>query len=155
MYWIRTPSTLYNEDTGSIHVVARCCGINQCSGMVPSIHRRRLDNDEDAKVIMKTSTDGGATWGKFQISQKARITMLTVQVSMTGIGNALLFSIIIFHKDQQPQFLILHCGKFFLQTTDNMERATKFVANAKNCNPNINNMEVQTAEVRCRLSQAV
>ena len=63
---IRTPSTLYNEDTGSIHVVARCCGINQCSGKGSTIHRRRLDNDEDATVIMKTSTDGGATWGKFQ-----------------------------------------------------------------------------------------
>ena len=53
---IRTPSTLYNEDTGSIHVVARCCGINQCSGKASAIHRRRLDNDEDATVIMKTST---------------------------------------------------------------------------------------------------
>ena len=54
---IRTPSTLYNEDTGSIHVVARCFGINQCSGKASTIHRRRLDNDEDVTVIMKTSTD--------------------------------------------------------------------------------------------------
>ena len=63
---------------GTVHVIARCCGKNECSGKPQALPtasplldaaataRRRLDNDKDAKVIMKTSTDGGQTWGSLQ-----------------------------------------------------------------------------------------
>ena len=67
---IRTPSTMYNPDTGSTHVIARCCGKNMCSGKTSFSQDngkgRRLDNDKDAMLIMKTSTDGGLTWKNFQ-----------------------------------------------------------------------------------------
>ena len=65
---------------------------------------------------------------------------------MIDIGNALLFSIIISHKDQQPLFLTLHYGKIF--STDDgstWSEPQNLSPMLKNCNPNINNMEVQTA----------
>ena len=73
---IRTPSILFNTDTNTAHVTARCCGKNMCSSK-PSSHLNREqpnpnvgDNDKDAKVIMKTSTDLGLTWGHFQVARR-------------------------------------------------------------------------------------
>jgi hypothetical protein len=60
---IRTP---YLETSGDdhYHLWAICCGDNACGHKVYS--GRRLDDHKDARVIMKTSTDKGSTWGKTQ-----------------------------------------------------------------------------------------
>lgn len=66
---IRTPSVMYNSDSQAIHVVARCCGKNECSsktvsplGNKPGLN----DNDKDAIVVMKSTFDMGKTWHNFQ-----------------------------------------------------------------------------------------
>ena len=69
---IRTPSLFFNTHTHTAHVTARCCGKNMCSSKNISYLRDPLktnvgDNDKDSKVIMKTSTDLGLTWGHFQV----------------------------------------------------------------------------------------
>lgn len=66
---------MLNSHTGSAHVIARCCGPNECSSKSlaqwssddASPAKRVGDNDKDAKVIMKTSKDGGKTWTGFQV----------------------------------------------------------------------------------------
>ena len=60
---IRTP---YLETSGDdhYHIWAICCGDNACGHKVRRANRRLLDDHKDARVIMKTSTDRGATWGK-------------------------------------------------------------------------------------------
>jgi hypothetical protein len=66
---IRTPSLAFNPAKGTAHVVARCCGANQCSSKPPgpkAVAAQLGDNDADARVIMKTSSDSGASWGRLQ-----------------------------------------------------------------------------------------
>ena len=70
----RTPEMVKNTDTGAIHVIARCCGANMCSGKDEQSadgrnlgQRRRLDNNKDCKVIMKSTFDNGQTWGNYQV----------------------------------------------------------------------------------------
>ena len=87
---IRSPQLMGPTNTGTVHIIARCCGKNMCSSKPQALPTaaprevdevdatatatatataataRRLDNDKDAKVIMKTSTDGGKTWGNLQ-----------------------------------------------------------------------------------------
>ena len=144
---IRTPSTLYNEDTGSIHVVARCCGINQCSGKGSTIHRRRLDNDEDATVIMKTSTDGGATWGKFQtLSPKGQ----NHYANGAGIYDRHRKRLVVQYNyipqgSTAPVFNTTLWQIFSTDDGSTWSEPQNLSPMLKNCNPNINNMEVQTA----------
>jgi len=61
---IRTP---YLETSGSgyYHLWAICCGKNLCGGKRRSIGGLG-DDHSDARVIMKTSTDRGHSWGKAQ-----------------------------------------------------------------------------------------
>ncbi len=75
---LRTPQATRNARTGAVHVVARCCGKNLCSAAAADRdegggsvrrrrrRRRRLDDDRDAMVVLKTSLDGGKTWGGFR-----------------------------------------------------------------------------------------
>lgn len=59
---IRTP---YLEASGDhhYHIWAICCGDNACGHKTQRNGRRLLDDHKDARVIMKTSTDKGQTWG--------------------------------------------------------------------------------------------
>jgi len=61
---IRTP---YLETSGSgyYHLWAICCGKNLCGGKRRSIGGLG-DDHSDARVVMKTSTDRGHSWGKAQ-----------------------------------------------------------------------------------------
>jgi len=65
---MRTPNLVHNPKTGSIHMAVRCCGKNRCahalSGETDGVLR---DNLKDCKVGLKTSKDGGRTWGGWQI----------------------------------------------------------------------------------------
>ena len=70
---LRTPSLAVNTHTNAVHIVARCCGKNLCSSRSPGqtlyndTHKRQLDNNQDAVVVMKTSHDQGKTWAKYQV----------------------------------------------------------------------------------------
>lgn len=82
---LRTPS-LFTTPNGSsddkpvLHVIARCCGSNSCSGKSGATTRLGDDN-KDATVIMKSSNDLGASWSNFvQLSPNAD--------GQTGYANA-------------------------------------------------------------------
>lgn len=49
-----------------LHLVARCCGANMCSGKSDAAGTNVGDDNADAVVVMKTSSDIGQTWGGFQ-----------------------------------------------------------------------------------------
>merc|ERR1711871_132056 len=93
---IRTP---YLETSGDdhYHLFAICCGDNACGHKTRRSGRRLLDNHEDARVIMTTSKDKGATWekskfltGKGYANAKAVFdssrNTLVVQYSKNGKG---------------------------------------------------------------------
>jgi hypothetical protein len=82
-YRFRTPN-LVRTPNGDVHVIARCCGANLCSGKSttngtlrsfensePSSVHVLHDNIKDCKVIMKSSKDGGTSWGWFQVLSPA------------------------------------------------------------------------------------
>jgi hypothetical protein len=68
---MRTPNLVRNLKTGSIHMAIRCCGKNRCSnphhGSSGATQSNLQDNLKDCKVGLKSSTDGGRTWGDWQI----------------------------------------------------------------------------------------
>lgn len=146
---IRTPSTIYNTDTGSTHVVARCCGANECSGKTTdeSGTGRRLDNDKDAKVIMKTSKDGGVTWGNFQILSPKGMTHYT---NGAGIYDTVRKRIVVQYNfvpagDTAP---VVNTTTWQIFSTDDGMTWTEpknLTAMLTSCNPNINNMQIQSA----------
>lgn len=66
---MRTPNLVHNPKTGSIHMAVRCCGKNRCANALTGEADRGVlrDNLKDCKVGLKTSKDGGRTWGGWQI----------------------------------------------------------------------------------------
>lgn len=67
-YRVRTPNMVHTPN--AILLFFRCCGKNLCSGKsaakMAAVHnatRRLGDNDADARVGLKVSTDGGNKWG--------------------------------------------------------------------------------------------
>lgn len=64
---IRSPN-LFATGTAEkpvVHLVARCCGANLCSGK-PQEDGRVFDDNKDATVILTSSSDLGKTWGTVQ-----------------------------------------------------------------------------------------
>jgi hypothetical protein len=70
----RTPN-LVGTPT-SVHLIARCCGINRCSDHKSALseNRRRFhgvnqvgDNVKDCQVVVKSSRDGGVSWSGLQV----------------------------------------------------------------------------------------
>ena len=148
---IRTPSTMYNPDTGSTHVIARCCGKNMCSGKTsfsPDNGKgRRLDNDKDAMVIMKTSTDGGLTWKNFQtVSPKG----LSHYTNGAGIYDKVRKRLVVQYNfvpggNTAP---VVNTTTWQIFSSDDGKTWTEpknLTPMLKSCNPNINDMEIQTA----------
>ena len=62
----RTPS-LVRTNSGTVLVIARCCGDNMCENNDKSVSGTVGDNNKDAVVAMKSSGDGGFTWENFTI----------------------------------------------------------------------------------------
>ena len=75
---MRTPNLVVNPKTGSVHMAVRCCGKNRCSSGPGETNGDSLrDNLKDCKVGLKSSRDGGRTWGGWQV----------VSGSMPGYGH--------------------------------------------------------------------
>jgi hypothetical protein len=66
---IRSPSLFASGPASSptIHLLARCCGANLCSGKPQSgVSGSVGDNNKDASVIFKSTSDFGTTWSASQ-----------------------------------------------------------------------------------------
>eukprot|EP01043_Picozoa_sp_COSAG02_P021592 COSAG02_NODE_1100_length_14582_cov_130.690672_12_plen_378_part_00 len=145
---IRTPSLAFNPAKGTAHVVARCCGANQCSSKPPSHVAARLgDNDADARVIMKTSSDGGRSWGRLQtLSPHGQVSYANGQAIYDAKRRALIVQYNYIPRGDTKGVY----NTTFWQITSVDDGAswstprdiTHFLAK---CNPNISNMQVGTA----------
>jgi len=165
----RTPNLVQTPD-GAVHVVARCCGMNMCSGKdaagtIPAAVAARHnlapatrwhngpvnvpeDNNKDCKVVMKTTTDGGSTWGNYQV--------VSAPSGLPGFANgAAIYDRLRKRIVLQYQYFPLGSTAPAVNTTyyqrfssDNGETWTPPVditPMLAGCNPDINNMQCQSA----------